>query len=363
MLADILALTKTLIKIRSTHSRPDEIQRCADCIADFLRGFGIQYERFTHAGIPSIRVLPADKKVSVLLMTHFDVVDADDSHFEPYEKDGRLYGRGSIDDKYAVALSLVLLKERLLRLKQSDRSQNDLTFGLLLTGDEEIGGYNGAKKQLADIRADFCIALDGGNPKTIITAEKGILRLKLMSHGQAAHGARPWLGENAIEKLMADYRRLTPFFGGTRSDHWHRTMSFTMIKAGMAGNQVPDCAEGILDIRYTEHDDIEALLQAMQSSIAGELVVEAQEPLFKGGLSPYVKLLRQIDEDISFNREHGASDARHLSSFGIDGVVWGADGEMSQHGSDEHVIIESIASLYKYLNKFLDLANEINPSY
>ncbi|MCK7511835.1 MAG: hypothetical protein MZV70_52510 [Desulfobacterales bacterium] len=38
-----------------------------------------------------------------------------------------------------------------------------------------------------------------------MTKEKGIVRLKLVGRGKTAHGARPWLGENAIENLIADY--------------------------------------------------------------------------------------------------------------------------------------------------------------
>ena len=35
------------------------------------------------------------------------------------------------------------------------------------------------------------------------------------------------------------------------------------------------------------------------------------------------------------------------------GVVWGADGEMSQHSADEHVVIESIRQVHDALAAFL----------
>ena len=81
-----------------------------------------------------------------------------------------------------------------------------------MTGDEETGGFNGAAKALAHIRAEFCIALDGGDTGRIITREKGILRIQAAASGKSAHGSRPWLGKNAIEILMADLARLKPLF-------------------------------------------------------------------------------------------------------------------------------------------------------
>ena len=79
-----------------------------------------------------------------------------------------------------------------------------MPFGIIITADEEIGGANGARQALKEIKAAFCVALDGGSLKKIVIKEKGIVRLKLVARGKTAHGARPWLGENAIEKLIED---------------------------------------------------------------------------------------------------------------------------------------------------------------
>ena len=51
--------------------------------------------------------------------------------------------------------------------------------------------------------------------------------------------------------------------------------------------------------------------------------------------------------------EHGASDARYLSQYGMNGIVWGAEGEMSQHTSDEHLVIESVIELYDVLDRYM----------
>lgn len=355
---EIVALTKDLIRFKSTRSCPEEIERCSWYIQDYLGTHDIAYERVDNGGTPSILVLPSSDFAPVLLMSHMDVVEAAAGQFEPFEKDGRLYGRGSIDDKYAVALSLVLLKNHIHKCRREGRGQADLPFGILITGDEEVGGYHGAKAILARIRTDFCIALDGGSLDKIVVKEKGILKLKLVARGKTAHAARPWLGENAIENLISDYQKIKSFFEPPAPpipDHWHRTLNFSIVRAGQSHNQVPDTAEARFDVRYTEKDDVDTLVADIQASISGELIVENVEPVFASHPSPYLDRLAEVAEGAVLGMEHGASDARHLLTYGMNGVVWGADGELSQHSPEEHVVIDSIGRLYRMLDRFVGL--------
>jgi succinyl-diaminopimelate desuccinylase len=350
---ELIELTKSLIRYPSVHGRPDQIHACAGFIEDYLKSSRIAFQRFDFNNIPSILVMPENRFAPVVLMSHFDVVDGPDLLFSPWEENGCLYGRGSIDDKYAVALSLVLLKNHVERLVSSGVTQNALPFGILLTGDEEIGGENGAQKILHEFKTDFCIALDGGNINKIVVREKGILRLKLIARGKTAHGARPWLGENAIERLIDDYQRIKNFFDVSALDHWHRTLNFSIMHAGSVINQVPDYAEAHFDIRYTEADDIDALIQAVRISIQGEVQVMSTSPMFLGGNSPYLDKLLSFTPSTVLGCEHGASDARHLADHGIPGIVWGANGDMTQHAEDEHIDIGSFIELYNILDQFL----------
>jgi len=360
---EIITLTKDLIRFKTMHSKPEEINRCIVFIEDFLKNCDLNYKRLDHDNVPSILVLPQGKFVPILLMAHIDVVDAPDELFMPLEKKKKLYGRGSLDDKYAVALSLVLLKEHMKLLRSINQGQEDLPFGILITGDEEIGGFNGAKKALEQVKTNFCIALDGGGIQKIAVKEKGILTLKLISRGKTAHGARPWLGDNAIEKLISDYMTLKTFFRQSTPEHWHRTLNFSVIQAGKSHNQVPDYAEAIFDIRYTENDNMDELIEKIQREIQGDLVVELKEPLFHGGESPYLDLLLDISKSTRVGFEHGASDARFLSQHGVKGIVWGADGDQSQHSEKEHVNIESIYALYHILDEFMKRSRKVKLDY
>ncbi|MFZ5427882.1 MAG: M20 family metallopeptidase [Thermodesulfobacteriota bacterium] len=344
---EILDLTGSLIRFRSTSSRPDQRKACADFITAWLEEHGIPPCRTASEGVDSIAAMPVPGRCKVLLMCHFDVVDGPDTLFVPEERDGRLFGRGAIDDKYAVALAMVLMKRQ--------RALGpDGPLGILLTGDEETGGRNGAAAALSGVKADFCIAMDGGNPDSMIVLSKGILRLGIKASGRAAHGARPWLGVNAIEALMDDLRAVKSLFGADTPDHWHRTLNIGVIRGGDVVNMVPAGAEALLDIRFTENDDPERLLEDIKAAVKGEVTFIRKDSMFSGGNSPLLEALMAAAPEAKTGRAHGATDARFLSDHGIPGVVWGAEGGGSQHSANEYLEIASLEKLYRCLTAFLD---------
>ncbi|MBR9985632.1 MAG: M20/M25/M40 family metallo-hydrolase, partial [Desulfosarcina sp.] len=250
--------------------------------------------------------------------------------------------------------SMVLLRNRIQSNRHRGVADGTLALGVLITGDEEVGGYHGARSALGRIACDFCIALDGGRVEKIVVKEKGILRLKVVASGKTAHGARPWQGDNAIERLMADCLVVKSFFEGlAEPEHWHRTMNLSVFHAGDSVNQVPDKAEATFDIRYTEHDDVDDLVQRIQAAASGKVITEEREPLFISPGSPYRERLMALAKDTHTGIAHGASDARFLSQFNIPGVVWGADGNSSQHSTEEHVEIQSLSRLYEHLDRFV----------
>lgn len=353
-------MTKKLIRFPSTNSRPQEIHNCAAFIEQWLTDYTIPYQRRDKDRTPSITILPKPGYTPVLLMSHFDVVESDDPVlFTPKEVNGRLFGRGSIDDKYGVALSMVLIREHLLRAKKNGRTPDNLNFGLLLTGDEEVGGANGAKVASDTISTDFFLVIDGGNPELIVTKEKGVISLELHARGQAAHAARPWSGENAFDILVEDYARIGKLFAESTADHWHRTMVLTKCKAGNgSSNIVPEEARATYDIRYTEQDDPDLLISAIKEMVRSEVTVHAREPVFISSPSPYLDFLVDCSGGASVGFEHGASDARYFSSKNIPGAIWGADGGMSQHSRDEHIVISSLYTLYDRLDTYFTHLNQ-----
>jgi succinyl-diaminopimelate desuccinylase len=350
---EVIDLTKNLVRFESTHSKPQEIKRCFEFIKNELKNNGIKYRWIHHRKYPSLLVIPSNSFVPILLMTHIDVVDAPSHLFNPFEKEGKLYGRGSFDDKYAVALSMILLKNHLQYLQTQGKDQDDLPFGILITSDEEIGGFGGAKKVLQEIKTDFCIALDGGCLEKMVVKEKGLVKLRLVSKVETDGNPRPWLGENAVEKLIDDFIKIRNCCVRSVPEHPHRAVNICRIRSGKPRNRVPEYAEALLDVRYTENDKMDRLIETLKNELHSELSIESIEPCFDKGPSPYLRLLLDTAENTSVGFEDDTNDARFLSTYGIKGVVWGADGDRSQHTLKEHVNIESVYTLYHILNKFL----------
>ncbi|UCD89466.1 MAG: M20 family metallopeptidase [Desulfobacterales bacterium] len=350
----VIDLTKDLIRFESTHSKPQEIKRCFEFIKNQLKNNGIEYKWIHHHRYPSLLVLPANGFAPVLLMTHIDVVDAPSHLFNPYEKAGKLYGRGSYDDKYAVALSLILLKNHLHNLRTQGKDQSDLPFGILITSDEEIGGFDGAKKLLQEIPTAFCIALDGGCIEKMVVKEKGLVKLRLVSKVETVGKSPLWPGANAVEKLIDDFIKIRNYCVRSVPEHPHRAVNICRMRSGKPRNRVPDYAEAWIDIRYTENDNMERLVEILKNELHSEVSIESIEPRFDEGPSSHLRLLLEIAANTSIGFEDDSNDARFFSTYGIRGVVWGADGDRSQHTLDEHVNIESINTLYNMLSEFLE---------
>ncbi|WP_293977081.1 M20/M25/M40 family metallo-hydrolase [Sphingomonas sp.] len=158
------------------------------------------------------RAHPGATKRPVALLAHMDVVDAVAANwhtdpFKPTEQDGYLYGRGSLDNKFAVAL-LITTFERLKRAGYTP----DRDIVLALCGDEETGMLT-SRAMLAHpflSHLDFALNADAGGGSrndagaplefTLQAAEKTSANFTLTTHNSGGHSALP-RADNALYQL------------------------------------------------------------------------------------------------------------------------------------------------------------------
>ena len=219
-------------------------QRVTDFLAATAARSGLEVEmQKVFPGRTNIlaRLRPRGKIIrTILLAPHLDTVGAEGTKFIPQRKNGRLYGRGACDTKGCVAAMLSAVME--LAGSKNRPAQTQIVFAGLI--DEEHAQVGSRALVAGGFKADLAIV---GEPTRlqVVTAHKGSLWLQLTAHGQAAHGATPHLGQNAIHEmarivqaLETDYakqlkRRKHPLLGSG-------TVNVGKISGGTQPNIVPD---------------------------------------------------------------------------------------------------------------------------
>ena len=103
---------------------------------------------------------------------------------------------------------------------------------------------------------DFAIT---GEPTDMLVgvAAKGVVAMRLRVDGLAAHGATPWLGENAILRAVDVFRAIQSLpFASQSSELFDRpSINLGRILGGDALNKVPDTCFIDVDVRHLPEQD------------------------------------------------------------------------------------------------------------
>ncbi|MEE6137886.1 dipeptidase [Mycobacterium sp. 050128] len=162
-----------LVRIESVWADPgrrDEVHRSAQAVADLLSQAGFSEVRIvSEGGAPAViaqHPAPAGAP-TVLLYAHHDVQPEGDREqwasppFEPTERDGRLYGRGSADDKAGIATHLAAFR--------AHGGQPPVGVTVFVEGEEESGSPSLGRLLAAHrdaLAADVIVIADSDNWST-----------------------------------------------------------------------------------------------------------------------------------------------------------------------------------------------------
>ncbi|ORV94767.1 dipeptidase [Mycobacterium interjectum] len=166
-----------LVRIESVWADParrDQVHRSARAVADLLSqaGFG-EVNIVSEGGAPAVIARhPAPPGApTVLLYAHHDVQPEGDRGqwasppFEPTERDGRLYGRGSADDKAGIATHLTAFR--------AHGGQPPVGVTVFVEGEEESGSPSLGRLLAAHrdaLAADVIVIADSDNWSTDVPA-------------------------------------------------------------------------------------------------------------------------------------------------------------------------------------------------
>ena len=324
------------------------------------------------------RLLPRNKiRQTILLAPHLDTVGADGTKFIPQRKNGRLYGRGACDTKGSVAAMLSALCE--LAEAKLRPLETEIVFAGLVDEEHAQAGSRAFVGQASSLspffkkvrdRRDACpttLAIVGEPTKLqVVTAHKGSLWLELETRGNAAHGATPQFGKNAIHEmarivdlLETDYaarlrKRKHPLLGTA-------TVNVGTISGGAQPNIVPDRCKITVDRRTLPGEtdagvqrEIAAFLRA--TKLSAKISNSKLAPAFPMETNPKLPLVRQFLRSVGQSKPLGVHffcDAAVLSAGGIPSVVFGPGDIAQAHTVDEWISLAELERGKDLILKFL----------
>ena len=221
---------------------------------------------------------------------HLDVVPGQPEQFSPRIEGDRLIGRGAYDMKGGLAAMMCALKDL------ADQDARPRAAHL-----RARRGVRGARRALHRYRGhsrpggDFAITGEPTNLHIGVQA-KGVLVMRIVVHGRAAHSSTPWLGDNAVLKAIDVFRAIESLpFARESSEMFDRpSINLGRIEGGDALNKVPDRCEMAVDVRYLPGQDPGEIL-AQVRAIPGIDVKRTfiHPPVTVSPTNPYVRALRE----------------------------------------------------------------------
>ena len=183
---EVIDVLKLLVKIESISSEKKhykDVEQSAESVKDLFEGLGLTSKiSKSNEGMPAVLAQTEQdpSKKTVLLYAHHDVQPVGDlslwetDPFVPEIIDGRLYGRGSGDNKAGVVTHYEVIKA----LKDNP----PVNIKVFIEGEEEIGSptmEQFIKENKEDLEADVIVIADSGNIKsglpTVTTSLRGLV--------------------------------------------------------------------------------------------------------------------------------------------------------------------------------------------
>jgi succinyl-diaminopimelate desuccinylase len=185
----------------------------------------------------------------------------------------------------------------------------------------------------------------------------GNLNAELTFHGQSAHSARPWQGENALHKAIGGLQALASVepnpvdIGGLT---YTEVLSLTKIAGGIAQNVIPDRVTCHVNYRYAPNRtpaEAEQRLLALKPESA-ELTVVGNSPPARAAVdNPLVGALRRLG-DLPVEPKQAWTPVAEFSAEGLDAINFGPGMSRYAHQRDEQVRVADIVRAFELLQRF-----------
>jgi len=299
----------------------------------------------------------------VLLLGHLDTVFPP-SKFEYFSEDKDwIYGPGVCDMKGGNIVALEALRE----IHHRNGAINNID--MLLVSDEETGSDD-SKLLTAELaqRYDLCLVFEAaGQNHEVVIARKGVGTFSIDLQGKAAHAGNNYaLGCNAnltAAHMVLALTELTDLEQGT-------TVNAGKLSGGIGANTISPEAQITVEIRYTQIQERDRLLAALERIVATNYVAGVKATL-SGGIQRDVMqpttaqatLVDQLSNILGYplqtEQRGGVSDANIVAAAGVptlDGFGPFGDGDHTIHERASKPSftrrIEEVSKILQYYNAY-----------
>lgn len=372
----LLTTLKETIAIPSVNPPGNEAPM-VDYVEAYLKRHGFEVER-VHAAPGGrdtlIAILPGKVHDDGIIFTgHMDVVQVNEKElerwdtdpFDPVEKEGYLYGRGSSDMKSGLVAALTALCD----LKDSGVvPPRDLA--LVATIDEE-DGMMGSRAVIGheSLKGFKWVVVCEPTQLECCTIGRGRTYGELHFKGKTAHGSRPGSGINAI--LLANEfinRMMEADFSAYENEHGTTFWRPLAISAGVEPCVVPDTCTVKIDARLTvDHypDDIwervDALIEQVKADMPGAdvtyEVIDKREPWRTPKDCFIVNAVRDVTAGLGFEfvdtMFSGTTDGTPLRRDGREAVIIGPGDLSCVHQENERLWIQDLYDAYALYSRLM----------
>ena len=358
-MSPVLQTLSDLVRINSVNSSyeggPGE-KEAAAYVRNFFERRGIDtWEQEVFPGRNNIiaRVPGQNASRRFVFEAHMDTVSIKGMTIDPFDptvRDGRMHGRGAVDDKAGLAAMMHAVAD----IHASGESP-PCDVWLAAVVDEEFS-FRGVVKLCEGLKADAAVVAEPTEFKCVI-ASKGVLRWRIRTKGKAAHSSKPHLGVNAITAmsrvvlaLNEDHERMQqakhPLLGPG-------TCNVGVIHGGVQVNFVPDETVIEIDRRLLPGEEVEAVLAHYQSLLDDlakrhpDVISEMETPMLQDwpfqtdAKAPLVQLaqslLSEMGRDDCVSGVPFGSDASKFSRMGIPTILFGPGSINQAHAAVEYV--------------------------
>jgi acetylornithine deacetylase len=328
------------VAIRSLSGREDAL---ADAVQAELRAAGLHVQRRENNVWCEIGDAPRPR---LFLNSHLDTVPACDgwSHdpWTPRIEGERISGLGANDAKGCVTAMIEAALEAQRGLRRGEPLGGTLV--LALTAEEENSGA-GLETILDHLRPLDAALVGEPTGMVPMIAQRGLLILRCVAHGRAAHPANtsPDASENAIQTAVRDLDRLRDFDWGRSHPLLGRCHAHvTQIAGGRARNVVPDRCEFVLDVRTTPNEPHQALTERLSALLEGDVQVHSDRlvPVETAAEEPIVQAALRALPGTKPAGSPAMSDMVFLN--GIPSVKIGPGASERSHTPNEYVLAREV---------------------